>query len=497
METNTNPLKDFSFPGIPNPASSAISITEDISRRTGSMVAMKAEKYQLMVPPQALENPAIKSIVDSKRKVEELTDDELKLVYHFISGTPLNRVFSASAVNHMARKGGKFPEYADMPEGDSLFIGDAVHKAMEVKGVNLKNLTTFSISCGEAPEKPDVSELTPDNLKLLIQMSKGDSALQAYRTVKSNKTVDEVDPKEIEAWAEDEEYTPSKELTKLINAAAKECAKVTDYLPDYRLYTDKLNAYEAKKQAVRDSGKVILDELSFRTMGADTMYNLILDTYKALKNDYVVMNHYWKGYDEVPAGAKVESFTEHVILWDHEYMPGKTVACKSMLDRLHLDVVNKVAIIQDIKTHSRLARQFVSTNYFEYGYFRSMAFYKGAVESMLQKRGYNVAEWKIYAVLLPVSTATQEVGCFNPVVTISNIDLAMGTDGGYMKPIGTKFNEQGMAQWGLDQTQFNNLASLGLIHRNAYEYYIKGWKQLIEEHEFTGYTPERVIPYAK
>ncbi|MDA3822976.1 MAG: hypothetical protein PF450_10260 [Bacteroidales bacterium] len=478
-----NPLLDIApEPGAPylNPLAMASIPLPGIS------IAALHEKYNLNVHPKAMNDPQIKAIADSGKKVKELTQEELRVVYHFISGTVLNRVFSASTINHIARKG-KYPEYDDLPEGDSLFIGDQVHQAMEVKGKNLAKLATYS-EIGEEPIKPEL-EVTPDNLKILRQRASGINYVSAYISVKSNKTIDDVDPAKIIKWENDEEYEPSKPLAKLINAAKKESDKIETLIPEYSIYLKKMDIYEKKKEKLRASGKIILDDLSYRAMGADRMKATILGAYKALQENSEVMNTYWKGYASGSDGLKIESLTEFVILWEHEYKPGKTVACKSMLDKLHLDHTNKVAIIQDIKTHSRLARQFVSTNYFEYGYYRSMSFYAGAVRSMLKERGEDVSQWKVYAILLPVSTSTFEVGCFNPVVGISEIDLLMGKDGGYMKPIGTKFNIHGLAQWGLDQHQFDNLAELGLIHRNAYEYYIKGWKQVIEEHESASRVP--------
>jgi hypothetical protein len=439
--------------------------------------------YVLTVPEKVLnDDPFIDAIVKSGKKVEELSQEELRSVYHYISGNMIRKVYSASAVNHIARTG-RYPEYTDSPEGDSLFIGDQVHKAMEVDGANIRKIRIYE-ELGSAPEKPNLEGLTPDNVKILELCAMGATPTQAYCEIKSNKTIDDVDSLELKKYYNDPSgHAPSKELVKLITAATKEAAKSTLFVPAYRVYLDKVADLEKKKEALRKGDYVILDDLSYRSMSAARMKETIVRTYEALRQNTVVMNTYRYGYANQIDGIQMESYTEFVVLWKHKINDRKYVPCKSMFDRLHLDFTNKVAIIQDIKTHSKMGRQFVSGNYFDYGYFRSMAFYRQAVIEYLIQRGEDASAWNVYAVLLPVSTTTFEVGCFNPTVIISSQDMNMGTNGGYMKPIGTKFNRNGEAQWALDSIQFDKLEQLGIIHQNAYEYYLKGWKMCIEEVE--------------
>ena len=440
-------------------------------------------KYVLNIPSSKLNEPEIYRIYSSGKRVEDLTQEELRKVYHFIVGTPLNKVYSASALNHIA-KYGRFPEDKDHEETDSLFTGTAIHESMETNGKNISNMATYS-QIGEPPSKPEeVAKITSDNEKILSEICQEDNAVKAYVNVKNNKTVTDVTLKELNEYYEGKEgFEPSKALQKLINAAAKEKEKIKSLIPVYKKYLKELSNYNTRKQRLKSSGKLILDELPYRKMSADRMMSIIERAYQSMRSNTEFMSIYRNGYKEDYEGLKMEHLTEFVLLWEYEYKEGKTVACKSMFDRVHVDYTNKVVIIQDIKTHSNLARQFVSRNYFDYGYFRSMSFYQEAFRYWLKKNGEDPSSWNIYAILLPVSTVTFETGCFNPVVNISEIDLNMGKYGGYIKPIGTKFNIHGQAQWGLSEAQFESYAKIGIIHKNAYEYYIEGWHSLLIDEE--------------
>jgi|GEM_PF-5867959 len=444
------------------------------------------EVYFINVPSEVInKNPEIEKIVNSGKKIKDLNDEELKLIYHYIEGYIGQRIYSASIINDIEIRGRGFEDQIHV-ESDSLFIGTQIHLAMETQGNNLKNLIAYEESIGLPPGKPDLSKLTPDLIKILDELVSNPKIgfVRAYTIVKNNKTVSDVKPEELKKWEEDEEYEPSKELNRLINAATKEYEKIKPFYKTYKEYHERLKNYKNKKERLRKKPEnIILDELEFRKINPLTMKKTIKLAYEALTSNTVLMNVYKNGYSEIVKENKIKKYTEKVILWDYVLEDGTKIYCKSMLDRLILDFTNKTAFIEDIKTHSKPARKFVSTNYFEYGYFRSMAFYEDSVRYYLKKLGQNPDEWNFISILLPVSTMSFETGCYNPIVVISNIDLNMGKTGGYIRPIGTKFNKIGQVQWGLDKKQFDKLHDLGLIHNNAYEYYIRGWKQIVSEYE--------------
>jgi len=446
----------------------------------------KESIYFLNVPEEVQnKNPEIKAIVDSGKNVEDLSEKEMSLVYHFIEGFLNARIYSASIINDIEIRGGGFDNQSHS-ESDSLFMGTQIHLAMETGGENLNNLITFEESIGQLPEKPDVSKLTPDLIKILELITNKDKIgfVRAYTMVKNNKMVSEVKKEEIDKWEDDDEHEPSKELAKLINAATKENDKIKPYYSAYKEYQERLDNYEKKKLRLRKNPKnIILDELDFRKINPVTMKKTITMAYNSLTSNTTLMNVYKNGYTEIVKKNKIKTYTEKVILWNHKLKDGTKIYCKSMLDKLVLDFTNKIAFVEDIKTHSKPARKFISTNYFSYGYFRSMSFYVKATRFFLNEIGQNPDEWKIIAILLPVSTFSFETGCYNPIVVISDVDIKMGESGGYIKPIGTKFNKMGQVQWGLDKEQFNNLSNLGLIHNNAYEYYINGWEQVVSTYE--------------
>jgi hypothetical protein len=82
---------------------------------------------------------------------------------------------------------------------------------------------------------------------------------------------------------------------------------------------------------------------------------------------------------ENPVMGKIKNFNEFAVYWDYPiYWEGEAVKCKSLIDRLVVDHINKKVTIVDLKTTSVLGD--FSANIIEREYYRQLSFYKLAVQ---------------------------------------------------------------------------------------------------------------------
>lgn len=108
--------------------------------------------------------------------------------------------------------------------------------------------------------------------------------------------------------------------------------------------------------------------------------------------------------DSLIENSTVESHNEYPIYWDFPIeFDGEKLKCKSLLDRLVIDHLNKKIIIIDIKTTSMLStfKQTVE----DFAYYRQLAFYKLAVLSDLQTRYENkYKDYEVETYIVALST---------------------------------------------------------------------------------------------
>jgi len=433
--------------------------------------------------------PEQKAIIDSGKPIESLTQEELRQVYFLIGGGLNERVYSATTINHL-ESDGAWPTW-DSGKTESTFIGDQIHKAMETKGASLNQLHTFGNNL--IPVKPETS-LNKDHQDMIRCRVEGHSAAVAYMMVKDNMStkatsIEEVMAVEVANIPTEEKAKDANKANaaanKVITAAKKEAEKYESEIPSFTEYFRKLAKFEEYKTIIRAKGGIIVDDVEYVKGNADKILVRIKAAFAALDRDPNINAVY---HTLTPTKTETtESYSEFVVLWKYKTESGKVVLCKSMFDRIHIDFTKKECVILDIKSHSKPARNFVNTNYFDYGYFRSMAFYREAAIQYLIQKGVPEKEardqWNHQSVLLPVSTISFETGCYVPYLFISQEDIIMGTTGSYVAPLGTRFNMNKHVQWALNRVNFDKLKDLGLIHENAFEYYIKGWRHILETWE--------------
>lgn len=444
--------------------------------------------YSYSIPENYTPTKEQKDIMNNGKTVEELTIEELRVVYLLVGPALGHRLYSASAVNDIDRKG-VHPEASKRDETDSLFIGTQVHLAMETQGASIGNLKTWG-SLGPDPSKPDVS-ISPDHWKILEAMESGGVDHKVgYFMVKDTVAVKAVKKKEFEAYLtkpEELNDDAKKACEKIVKAADKEYEKFKKVESEVKQYYRKLRLRDEAKDKIRGKSEdvIIIDDLPYRKMNPGYIYEKIKKSYEALAGNQVVMQMYNNLYAQ--KSDNVESYIELPVLWEYEYSSGKAVPCKSMFDRVHVDKANKTMCIIDIKTHSKRATEFSETNYIEYKYFRSMAFYERAGRELLKQWfKEDVSDWTVWCVLMPVSTQSYEVGSYTPYCFVSPEDLRMGTEGSFCsKNLGSKFNEHGHLQYALGKDKFDEWKKLGLVHDKAYDFYVKGWKEIIKEYEET------------
>jgi hypothetical protein len=423
-------------------------------------------------------NQLIPSDILSKR-VEDMSQNELRQVYFNIKGRTGKRLYSSSDISNIENTGDMIGE--DINESESMFIGDQVHKAMELNGTNISKLKYYDM-IGDAPIIPN-NNLNKAELDILSMVCKGYTAIQAHHSIRNNAVTKAVSEKDlhdfIEAYKLDSSTVPSKEISKLIAAAEKDVLSLSDaVVKEYKEYLKKQELYDKRKESLKQPGDIILDDLHFRKMSASRMYNTIKLTYESLQNSQEVM----KVYEEGVTG-KGEVFTEYVMLWKHQLEDGTMVNCKSMFDRIVVDKEAKIITISDIKTHGKSSKQFVTTNYLSYKYFRSMSFYREAAKYYVNSLGFDANEWKFYMILLPVSTSNYQVGCYYKYSMVSDVDLDCGKIGGYIRPVESYFNIHGQLNAFVSKEEFQIHKNNAILHEGSVQLYRKGWQEIITSYE--------------
>lgn len=122
---------------------------------------------------------------------------------------------------------------------------------------------------------------------------------------------------------------------------------------------------------------------------------------------------------------ELEIYWEKSVETDTENEEEIFIGCKSMVDRLVIDSVKKIAYIIDIKTTSKPVKTF-KTAYKNYSYYRQLSFYKDAVKWYLQhKKKEDLKDWKFYCYIVAVETSPPYcVKVFQPV----QMDLEYGAN---------------------------------------------------------------------
>ena len=441
--------------------------------------------YSFSIPSNATVTPKQAAIMKKSGKIEDLSQEDLREVYFFIDALPGKRLYGASAVNEIDRKG-RHPENSVPDESDSLFIGTQVHLAMETKGASISNLKSWDMFISKDPKKPNVS-ISPDHWKMIEYMEANETtAIVAYHEIKDNtttKAISRLDLMQCIAGSITDK-AKLKAYQKVTDAATKEYDKFSSvYNEVYQYYRQIRRNDQAKDKFREKEGTIIVDDVEGRRMGARAIIEKIKKCYEALSHNEEVITMYQHMYKDAAQRKGVKSYTELIVLWSYEYKAGRVVACKSMFDRVHVDFDNKLICNIDIKTHSKRAMAFASTNYIEYRYYRAMAVYEAALGEYLKSIGEDPKEWQFLSILAPVSTQTYEVGAYDPYCVVSPLDIQMGTKGSFCKPFGTIFNEDGHLQYAVDKDKFDKLVEFGFLHEHAYDYYVKGWQEIIKDYE--------------
>lgn len=439
-----------------------------------------------------------RKIIESGKSPEELTSEELRKVYYHVTAIPGRKIYSATTVNYI-EDNGVHPDEGDREENEYMFVGNEVHSAMETKGESLKRLQCYA-DAGEVPEKPADVKLSKDHENLLYEIVVNNCTPgQAYMKTKSTTATKEITLEQLMEFEKDQtiydhedlKSDEGKELTKqkkavekVINNAKKEWAKIEMHRNTYGKYLKDKDKWEIKKQQLREKGGFIIDDLDYISdsgKAGKRIRDRIKACYGSLSSNAAIMEYYYME-DKNP---EFESYVELPILWKVQ-IGNRQLPAKSMLDKVHFDFTNKKVYIQDIKTHGRKKHEFISTNYVNHRYYRTMSFYTEAVKYYLEHyRGIkDVDTWGFYNILFPISTISYEVGCYHPFLSISQNDIIMGKFGGFRKPENyTLFDVEGAVQYCLDQTLFDKAKEIGFVHENAADYKIKGWMEVIDKFE--------------
>ena len=461
---------------VPNPLSGMIDAAAGPASPTSISPVGATSEYVITFSEG---NPATpEKLAIASKAVEDMSQEELRTIYHNIDLLPGKTLYSASTVNFLADKG-RLPGAEDFNPSESMFIGDQIHKAAETQGVSLNKLHCYE-ELGTAPVPPALDELSKGEIDMLAIVAQGYSAERAVQKVRNNKITREVTLQMIEDFEKDGTTTP--ELEKLSKTIPAEMKNITEDMKiDYANYLSKVDFYEDRKDRfAKGAGEVIIDELPFRKSSAGRILHQIRESYESFCASESTVGMYEKGI----TGIADEVFTEYVVLWEHDFGDGVKVKCKSMFDRVVIDHGRKTVTINDIKSHSKKAKDFIRTNYFDYGYFRSMSFYRTAAKHMMNQLGHNAHEYSYFMVLLPISVPHQETGCHYPVSILSEIDMHSGEQGGWLKPASwSKFDEMGRVSIFLTPDQFTAAAQMGMISKGSWDLYQKGWLEIIHHHE--------------
>lgn len=119
-----------------------------------------------------------------------------------------------------------------------------------------------------------------------------------------------------------------------------------------------------------------------------------------------------KAAKELLDNQEYECHNEFHINWDwHCKKQDYTVPCKSLLDRVKIDHVNRKIILIDLKTTSCIYDFKHSVETFKY--FRQMAYYSMALTWYFNDLGFNIDDYDFEIYIVAISTSTYEIRVFD------------------------------------------------------------------------------------
>lgn len=121
------------------------------------------------------------------------------------------------------------------------------------------------------------------------------------------------------------------------------------------------------------------------------------------------INNHKKAKDLLTNDPGWDCNNEFHINWESEK---QKISCKSLLDRVKIDFVNKKIILIDLKTTADVYNFKHSVE--EYDYYRQIAFYILALTWYMSDLGYNIEEFDLEAYIIAIqSNGNNEVRVFN------------------------------------------------------------------------------------
>ena len=135
-------------------------------------------------------------------------------------------------------------------------------------------------------------------------------------------------------------------------------------------------------------------------------------------SDYRMLEQIKKNITEHKAAVELlnnqdyECHNEFHINWEYYIKETDyTMLCKSLLDRVKIDHVNKRVILIDLKTTSTIYDFKHSVDSFDY--YRQMAYYILALTWYFKDLGFDIENYDIEIYIIAVSTQTYEIRVFN------------------------------------------------------------------------------------
>lgn len=135
-------------------------------------------------------------------------------------------------------------------------------------------------------------------------------------------------------------------------------------------------------------------------------------------SDYRMLEQIKKNIVEHKAAVELldnqdyECHNEFHINWEyHIKETDYTMLCKSLLDRVKIDHVNKRVILIDLKTTSTIYDFKHSVDSFDY--YRQMAYYILALTWYFKDLGFDIENYDVEVYIIAISTQTYEIRVFN------------------------------------------------------------------------------------
>lgn len=135
-------------------------------------------------------------------------------------------------------------------------------------------------------------------------------------------------------------------------------------------------------------------------------------------SDYRMLEQIKKNIAEHKAAVELldnqdyECHNEFHINWEyHIKETDYTMLCKSLLDRVKIDHVNKRVILIDLKTTSTIYDFKHSVDSFDY--YRQMAYYILALTWYFKDLGFDIENYDVEVYIIAISTQTYEIRVFN------------------------------------------------------------------------------------